>query len=184
MSVVDPVDVDRSFLFVIDIQDRLLPSIHEHEAVVDRSVLMIDAAKILGLPVVWTEQYVKGLGPTNERVRKPLEEIGATPVEKLTFSCCPVVGEQLAGLGRKQVIVVGIEAHVCVQQTVLELLRTDYEAYVLADAVGSRRPLDYDVALLRMQQAGAVITTVESMIFELLKQAGTDAFKSILKIVK
>jgi nicotinamidase-related amidase len=110
---------------------------------------------------------------------------GVTPVEKLVFSACVQgVRDAIAEKGRDQIIVTGIEAHVCVQQSVLDLLRDGKGVWVCADAVSSRRAFDCEVALQRMRQAGAVVTTVESVIFELLGQAGTDAFKQVLKIVK
>ena len=170
-------------LLVVDFQDRLLPAIHEAESCVAAAGRMIEAAHLLGVPMVCTEQYPAGLGRTCSSIR---ERLGDQPaVEKTRFSSCvgPVV-EQLRQLYRPNVIVVGIEAHVCVQQTVLDLLRLGFVPFVCADGVSSRRPFDRDIALDRMRQAGAVVTTTESVIFELLDEAGTDTFKKVLKIVK
>jgi len=170
-------------LLVVDIQEKLLPAIDHAEACVAAAKRMIEAARVLVVPTVVTEQYPAGLGPTCAAIK---EALGDAPVaEKVRFSACvDSVMRALAQLSRRQVIVVGIEAHVCVQQTVLDLLRAGYLPYVCADAVSSRQPLDRQTAMARMRQAGAIITTTESVIFELLGQAGTQQFKQILRIVK
>jgi len=168
---------------VVDVQEKLLPAIHEGEQILENARRMIAAAEVLGVPTLVTEQYPAGLGPTCAGLREALGE--APVIEKTRFSACvPAVVDKLAELGRPAVVVVGVEAHVCVQQTVLDLLRAGYGPWVCADAVGSRRPLDRDTAIERMRQAGAVVTTTESVIFELLGEAGTELFKRILKIVK
>jgi nicotinamidase-related amidase len=136
------------------------------------------------LPIVLSEQYREGLGSTLPDI---LSAAGDVPVlEKLAFS---VWGEspardRIAALARRQVLLVGIETHVCVQQTVLDLLRSGLTPVVLADAVSSRRALDRDIAFARMQHAGAVVTSVESAIFELTQKAGSELFKRILPIVR
>lgn len=170
-------------LLVVDFQDRLLPAIHEAENCVAAAGRLIAAARILGVPAVCTEQNPAGLGRTCVAIR---ESLGDEPaVEKTRFSgCVGGVIDQLRRLDRPNIVVVGIEAHVCVQQTVLDLLRLGFTPFVCADAVGSRRPFDRDIAIERMRQAGVVVTTTESVIFELLGEAGTDTFKKILKIVK
>jgi nicotinamidase-related amidase len=174
---------ETTVLLVVDVQERLLPAIHEGEPLLETTRRMVRAAGVLGVPVVLTEQYPAGLGKTCATLRECLPDV--EPVEKTRFSACVVgVLNKLATLGRPHVIVAGIETHVCVQQTVLDLLRLGYLPYLCADAVGSRRPLDRDVAIERMRRAGAVMTTTESVIFELLGEAGTELFKSVLKIVK
>ena len=174
---------DSTALMVIDVQDNLLPAIHEAERCVETSRRMIDAAKILDLPIVVTEQYPAGLGRTSPTLQASLGD--HVPIEKIRFSACvETVLNRLRELARPNVLVVGTEAHVCVQQTVLDLLRLGYTTNVCVDAVSSRRPMDRDTALQRMAQAGAILTTTESAIFELLGQAGTDTFKEILTIVK
>lgn len=174
---------DDTALLVIDLQERLLPAIDGGKDVLAAAGKMIEAARILGVPIVLTEQYPKGLGPTCAAVRAALGDVAA--VEKLHFTACvaPVIA-RLAELGRPNAVVVGVETHVCVQQTVLDLLRLGYRPMLCADAVGSRRPLDHAVAIERMRQAGAVVTTVESAIYELVGQAGTDVFRQILRLVK
>jgi len=174
---------DNTVLLVVDVQDKLLPAIHEADNVVEFARRMIEAAKVLGLPILAAEQYPQGLGRTCAILREAFAPV--QPVEKTLFSACVArIAERLREVDRLNVLVVGIEAHVCVQQTVLDLVRLGYTPFVCADAVGSRRPLDRDTAIERMRQAGAVITTTESATFELLGEACTDAFKRILKIVK
>lgn len=181
--VPDVIQPDSTVLLVVDYQDRLLPAIHDADTCVEYGRRMIEAARVLGLPVLCTEQNPAGLGSTCSVIREALAD--APVLEKMRFSgCVTEVLDRLRGLDRPNVVVVGIEAHVCVQQTVLDLLRLGYLPFVCADAVGSRRPVDRDMALQRMRQAGAVITTSESVTFELLGEAGTETFKKILKIVK
>jgi nicotinamidase-related amidase len=178
--------VDDTLLLVVDIQERLLPQIADADNVAAAATKLIRAAGVLGLPILATEQYPKGIGPTVACIRDAFPSGAFKPLEKLAFSCCssePAVAA-LAASGRTHILVVGIEAHVCVQQTVLDLLALGYLPFVCADAVGSRRPPDRDVAIERMRQAGAAVTTVESAIFELTHRAGTDQFREILKIVK
>lgn len=179
----EQVTIDQAVLLVVDLQEKLLPAMDGGEGCLAAGIKMIRAARVLEVPVLLTEQYPAGLGPTCAAVR---EAVGETPaIEKLRFSACvePVM-EQLTTLGRRQVLVVGIEAHVCVQQTVLDLLRARYSVWACADAVSSRRPFDRDIALERLRQAGAIVTTTESAIFELLHEAGTPQFKQMLRIVK
>ncbi|MGE5610295.1 MAG: isochorismatase family protein [Bacillota bacterium] len=173
----------NAVLLVVDVQEKLLPAMEAAEACVAGVRKIVEAMKVLEVPTLVTEQYPAGLGRTCAPIRESLGEVAA--VEKVRYSACVEgITEQLAKLSRRQVIVVGVETHVCVQQTVLDLLRSGYAAYVCADAVSSRRSLDRETALARMRQAGAVVTTVESVIFEMLGEAGTECFKKILRIVK
>jgi nicotinamidase-related amidase len=180
LPVIQP---DNALLLVVDVQDRLLPAIHDNAAVVEACRRMIEAAKLLEVPMVVTEQYPEGIGRTCQTL---LQCLGDAPLyTKVRFSACiePVV-EKLTALARPNVIVIGIEAHVCVTQTTLDLLRLGYMPYLCADAVGSRRPYDRDIAIERLRQAGAIVSTTESVTFELMGLAGTDTFKRVLKIVK
>lgn len=171
---------ESAILLVVDLQEKLLPAMHEADACVAGAQKLIRGCQALSVPVVATEQYPAGLGPTCASVR---ELLGEKPFEKMLFSAC-IQSVREAVAGKKQVIVTGIEAHVCVQQTVLDLLREGSDVWVCADAVTSRRVMDCEVALGRMRQAGAMVTTVEGVLFELLGQAGTEDFKKILRIVK
>jgi len=174
---------ESTVLLVVDVQERLMPAIHEQAGCLAAITRTIEGAKVLGVPILATEQYPVGLGSTSAPVRQCWGSV--QPIEKTRFSACvEKVVQRLGELDRPLVLVVGVEAHVCVQQTVLDLLRLGYTPYLCADAVGSRRPLDRDIALDRMRQAGAIVTTSESVLFELLGEAGTEAFKQILRLVK
>ncbi|MBK9128604.1 MAG: hydrolase [Phycisphaerales bacterium] len=177
-------DRDRAQLLVVDIQEKLLPRIDGHEAMLARAEQVIRAALVIGVPVTVSEQYVKGLGPTVARIRDAAGE--APRFEKLAFSFCdePACRERIESLGRPQVILAGIETHVCVLQTALDLLAAGSTPFVVADAVGSRAARDYDVALAGLRSAGAAVTTAESAIFQLLRASGTALFKRVLPLVK
>jgi nicotinamidase-related amidase len=169
-------------LLVVDVQMRLVPAISGHDWVVWNIRRLIDGAKILGLPVAATEQNPKGLGRTVPKLAKRLGDIPS----KLTFSCggCPGLFEELEGRGIHKLLVCGIEAHVCVQQTVLDLLAGAWQVYVAVDAVGSRYEIDYRTALGRMDSAGATLTTAEAALFEWCQVAGTPQFKEISRLAK
>lgn len=175
---------EQAQLLVIDIQERLLPSIADHAAIVASAERMLRAAAVLELPITVSEQYTRGLGPTAPGILAAAQ--GATRLEKMTFSFCEDAAcrQRVSGVLRPQVLIVGIEAHVCVYQTALDLLAMQMRPVVLADAVGSRRPFDCAIALDGLRAAGALVTTVESAIFQLVHEAGTDRFKRILPIVR
>jgi len=169
-------------LVVVDVQQRLVPHITGQQRIIWNIGRLIDGARILGLPVLGTEQYPKGLGPT---VPELAERLGVLPA-KLTFSCagCPEFCEQLSAGRTHKLLVCGIEAHVCVQQTVLDLLSDGWRVYLPVDAVGSRFEIDYQTALRRMESAGATLTTTEAALFELCRTAGTSQFKAISQLVQ
>lgn len=173
---------DNTALLVIDVQERLVPHISNHKRIVWNIRRLIDAASILGVRIVGTEQYPKGLGPTVSVLAKRL---GPLP-EKLMFSCreCWDLFRELKEHGTRNLLVTGIEAHVCVQQTVLDLLAQGWRVYVAADAVGSRHQIDYEIALRRMELSGAVLTTTEAALFEWCVRAGTDQFKQISRLAQ
>ena len=172
-----------SRLLVIDLQERLVPAIDGGDDVVANTVKLVRAAEVLGVPVSVTEQYPKGLGPT----AKPLAELLPEPTEKIEFSCLNSLDWNSEGSdpeARFKVVIAGVEAHVCVQQTVLDLLAHGFRVYVAADAVGSRSPIDRKFALKRMVLSGAVLTTTEAIMFEWCERAGSDEFKAISRLVK
>jgi nicotinamidase-related amidase len=175
---------DDTLLVIVDIQTKLLNLIFEKERLASSCRKLIQAAKLLEVPMVMTEQYPKGMGPTDPQILELLEDVGA--IEKVSFSCCGVedFNQRISGFGRKQMLVIGIEAHVCILQTVHDLLHRGYLAYVPYDAVSSRKEGDYTNALDRMRQAGAVIGSVESAVFELLERAGTPVFKQVSRLIK
>jgi len=169
-------------LVVVDVQEKLVPAIADRHVVVWNVRRLIDGAKLLGMPVAATEQYPKGLGPT---VPELAERLGAIP-SKLAFSCCacPEIFREFERRGVHKVLVCGVEAHVCVEQTVLDLLGNGWRVYVAADAVGSRREVDYRIALQRMDAAGATVTSTEAALFEWCRVAGTPEFKQISRLAK
>jgi nicotinamidase-related amidase len=169
-------------LLVVDVQEKLLPLIPGQERMVWNVRRLIDAAKLLGLPVLATEQYPKGLGHTTPVLA---ERLGNVP-EKLAFSCggCPEIFADLGQRGVHKLLVCGIETHVCVQQTVFDLMAAGLRIYVPADAVAARGALDHETALRRMDAAGATLTTTEAALFEWCQAAGTPEFKEISKLVR
>lgn len=179
-------DTDRACILVVDLQEKLLPLTAGWANIVASTEKLIDGASIFGLPAIVTEQYPKGLGPTHAPLADRLRRTKARFLEKPTFSACRDSGvqEALRSLNRHQVVVAGIETHVCVQQTTLDLRSRDYDVFVCADAVGSRGELDHERSLQRMQQAGAYITTVESVLFELCGRCDTAEFKRMLEVIK
>ena len=175
---------DKTALLIIDIQERIIRVINEYETVVENTIKLIKGFKALGIPIYYTEQYPKGLGPTVESIQNELE--GNDAIQKLTFSCSGAgdLFSELKKNGISQVVVCGVESHVCVQQTVLDLLANDFQVNLAADAVSSRRVKDYEISFSRMRQHCAEVTTTEAILFELLNVCGTDVFKQISKIVK
>ena len=175
---------DEAVLLVIDEQEKLLPSIFEEDRVRRNTVAVVQAAKILGVPIIVTEQYPKGIGKTAADVKEALGDLEV--IEKMTFSTFgePAFVEALEALGRKTLIAVGIEAPVCVTQSVLDGLRAGYAVHVLADAISSRIEANWQTGLGRMRQAGAILSSTEMALFELLGVAGTPEFKEALKLIK
>jgi nicotinamidase-related amidase len=173
---------ENSRLLIVDVQDKLLPLIPVAERLVHNCRRLLDGAKIVSVPTFGTEQYPKGLGHTRAELA---ERLGPMPA-KVCFSCVPVLGwgdaTELTD-DRDQVVVAGMETHVCVLQTVLDLIAGGFRVYVPADAVASRSELDWRIALERLSSSGATITTVESVLFEWCQQAGTPAFKAIQKLI-
>lgn len=169
-------------LLVVDVQLRLIPVIAHHARVVWNVRRLIDGARVLGLPVIATEQYPAGLGATVPELADRLGEVPA----KLSFSCCgcPEAFASLEKSGVHRLLVCGVEAHVCIQQTVLDLLASGWRVYVAVDAVGSRFAIDYETALKRMDSAGATLTTTEGALFEWCQVAGTPQFKQISQLAR
>jgi len=179
---------DTAALCVIDIQERLAAAMAEREAVIAGARQMILAARPLGLPIVVTEQYPSGIGPTEPEIVNALGD-HYQPLEKLHFSCCnePAFAARLGELkeaGRMQVILCGMEAHVCLLQTGLDLLDAGFQVHVLADVVCSRNAEHKRLSLEQMRQAGAVVTCVESAAYQMLGRAGTPEFKELLPLFK
>lgn len=177
-------EADKSVLCVIDVQERLAPATAEPDRVIAKSALLMKAAARLAVPIMVSEQYPKGLGPTVSAL-KDLAPDSAT-FAKLHFSCTddPDYRARLDGLGRGQVVLTGIEAHVCVLQTALGAQSAGYQVAVVADAVTSRDPANKTLGLERLAANGVEIVTSEMVVFEWLKAAGSDAFKALSPLIR
>ncbi len=178
----DLLSAANSRLLIVDVQDKLLPPISNGPRLVHNCRRLIDGAKVVSVPVYGTEQYPQGLGPTTAELATRM----GPRIDKVIFSCAAVLGwGQAADVSdeREQVVVAGMETHVCVMQTVLDLIAGGFRVYVPVDAVGSRGELDAKIALERMAASGATLTTVESVLFEWAEKAGTPEFKQIQKLI-
>ena len=171
---------ERTALVVVDVQEGFRKAIPDFERVAKATATLIEGAEAIGVPIVATEQYPKGLGDTAPEVAEHLPE-DVDPLEKIVFSAAEAEGFDLGG--RDQALVCGIETHVCVNQTVIDLLGSGIEVQVAEDAVASRSEENKLVGLHKMEQAGAVLTSVETALFELLGRAGTDEFKSVQRLI-
>ena len=173
----------QTALLVIDIQERIIKVMRRHKNLIENVTKLIKGAKIVGIPIFYTEQYPKGLGCTVESIKNELENEAE---QKLSFSCIGADGlfYKLKNEKISQLIVCGVESHVCVQQTVLDLLANGFQVNVASNAVSSRFKLDYKTALKRMEKNGAEITTVESILFELLETSDTPEFKKVSVLIK
>jgi nicotinamidase-related amidase len=169
----------------VDIQDRLFPHIYDHQTIAAATTKLVQGLHVLNVPIFVTEQYVEGLGRTTQPIQNALKDL-YSPIEKITFSCCgsQEFMEVIENLQRKFVILCGIEAHICVLQTALDLREAGYTPVIVEDCVGSRTANDKAIALKRLRKAGCVVTTFESILFELCVVAGTETFKQISSIVK
>ncbi len=177
-------DARQSVLFIVDIQTRLAPAIADADAVIARTLILLAAAARLGVPVVVSEQYPQGLGPTDARLL-PLPE-GAAIMPKTSFSAQadPAIAAHVAQLDRHQIVLAGMETHVCVLQTALGLKTAGYAVGVAADAVGSRHPERKQRGLERMRDAGIAMVDSEMVVFEWLADAGSQAFKELSRLIR
>ena len=181
------VSADDTILLVIDIQERLAPAIAHSEALIEKTGILLQAAAALGLPVLATEQYPKGLGPTIEPLRSLFSQTASYigTFEKIQFSALtPEVHAAIEATGRKKVVIAGMETHVCVFQTARALQASGFQCFLAADAVGSRTDANRANGIDLIRACGAVVTNVETLVFDWLKQAGTPLFKQISKLIK
>lgn len=176
------IERDNAILLVVDVQEKLFPHMEDKEGLAQKTLILLKGLQALEVPMLTARQYPKGLGDTIAILQPYFNEY----FDKTTFSCCGNASllERIRALGRKNIIVSGIEAHICVLQTVIDLKTHGFLPVVVTDAVSSRYHTDYETALKRMEQEGAVLTTTESILFELCCQAGTTAFKTISQLVK
>lgn len=175
-------DRGRAALAVIDVQEAFRPAVLDFERIAANVAVLIQGARILGLPVAVTEQYPQGLGKTVPEVADHLA--GVEPIEKVCFSAVDADRFPAALQGRDQVVLCGIETHVCVNQTAEDLLATGREVHVVEDAVSSRTQENRELGLHKMEHSGATLTSVETALFELLRRAGTPEFKEVQALVK
>lgn len=174
-------DSKKSALLLIDVQEKLIPTIRDNSQLIANCVWLLKVAQRLQVPILASEQYAKGLGPTIAQLRELVPQDAL--MEKRHFSCVSDPGclQKIMAVNRSQIVVIGIEAHVCVMQTAMELEAKGKEIYVVADAIASRNDLDKQLAIQRMHAAGISIITKEMVLFEWLHQAGTPEFKEISK---
>jgi len=175
---------EDSIALIIDIQEKLFPHIYDNQQIAKNTRILIQGLKALEIPIIVTEQYTQGLGPTIEPINLALGDYRVN--EKMSFSCCDdaQISEELALKSKYKVIIAGIEAHVCVLQTAIDLIRNGYTPVVVEDCISSRTENNKKFAVKRMSQEGAIITTYESILFELCRYSGNDIFKAISKMVK
>jgi len=173
-----------SALIVIDVQERLVPVMQAPARTVQNTKLLLHAARINNVPAILTEQYPKGLGPTLSEVKKAAGE--SIVLSKMHFSCMedPIFAKEFKSLGRRQAILVGMEAHICVVQTAASLFEDGYEVFVVSDATASRTIESEKACLERLSAAGVSIVTTEMVVFEWLGKAGTASFKELLPLIK
>lgn len=187
-------DKNQAILVVVDVQTRLLPAIHEAEETVGQICRLIRGFRIVGAPILVTEQYRQGLGETDPRIQAAIVEKEPNdgrehrfePLEKMHFSCFldDSFRATLEATGRRQVVLCGIESHVCVHQTAIHLIEGGYHVEIAADAVSSRSPRNRKIALRRLAAEGAKVTSVETAIFEMLEVSGTDSFRRWVKTIR
>lgn len=178
------IGADEVFLTIVDVQERLSAAMQHKDRVTANISHLIELSKMISLPVIVTEQYPKGLGPTLPELKAMLPDVNI--LEKIAFSCCedPAFMQAAAETGKKTAILTGMETHVCVLQTCLGLLSAGYNVHVVKDAICSRSDDNWQTAIELMRDAGAVITCTETVLFQLLKVAGTDEFKAISKRIR
>ena len=175
----------NTVLVIIDVQEKLMPVIDGAKAVLRNIDRLVRGAEILGVPALVTEQYVKGLGPTVDTIREALGD-RYRPIEKDCFSAhgCAAFTAQLRSMDRRQIVIAGVETHVCVYQTVMDLVGDGFEVTIAADAVSSRTPENREIALKRLISEGAKLSSTEMALFELTGMSGTDEFRAISRLIK
>ncbi len=175
---------ENALAMVVDVQERLFPHIHDYVGLEKNLGILIEGLKILGIPIFVTEQYPKGLGKTIDSVSDMVTDY--PPREKTAFSCCdePAIMEQIELTTKREMILAGVESHVCILQTALDLYERGFKPIVVEDCVGSRKPEDKRIAMKRLAQEGIRVTSYESILFELCRFTGHESFRAISKLVK
>ncbi|MCI0413485.1 isochorismatase family protein [bacterium] len=183
MTNIPRLNRDNILFIFIDLQDKLLMKIPDVQQLLSRNELLIASANALGLPYMVTSQYRRGLGEIAGSLRDKIE----VPVlDKTSFSCVgdETIGKELEGFRRRSLVISGVETHICVMQTCLDLLAKGFQVSIVADAVGARKQADHELGLKRMESSGALPVTAEMVIYELLGRSDSDAFKKILPLIK
>ena len=178
------IERDQAVALVVDYQEKLVPVMHEKELLIRNSEILIQGLNILEVPMYITQQYTKGLGDTVPAIKEALGEF--SPMEKTSFSAmgCDEFVTWVKAQGKKTILVCGVESHICVLQSIIDLLREGYRVFIVADCVGSRMVYNKDYAIQRAAQEGAFVTTCEGALYEMVQGAGTPHFKAISKITK
>lgn len=178
------INSENAFLLFIDVQERLLPAMHEPQRILNNCRVLMQAGSLLGLPILVSEQYPKGLGPTVSDLASLVPP--SCVRSKIHFSCLgdDALANEIAGLGRRQAVVCGIESHVCVTQTALDLVADGKDCFVVGDATSSRDPSHVPIALDRLRGEGAKVVVTEQVLFECLDKAGTNLFKEVTALIK
>ncbi len=177
-------ELDNTALVIIDVQGKLANLMYQKEELFRNLSILVKGALLLKMPIILTEQYPQGLGPTIPEIMSLLTNV--KPLTKMSFSCCGEKGfmDRLQAVEKTQLLITGIESHICVYQTAVDLINMEYEVHLVSDAVSSRRMQNKEVALQRISKAGAVITSVEMALFELIKTAEYSDFRKLSSIVK
>lgn len=180
--------VDNTVFLLIDVQGKLATMMYKQDKLFDSLKKILTGMSILKVPVIWMEQIPDKLGPTSKEILDLMHELmpDVTPIAKKSFSCCRnnQFMDTFKALGRSQVLLSGIESHICVYQTAMELIETDCEVQVLTDCVSSRTKMDKKLGIKRIEQAGGAATSCEMILFELMKSAEGEAFRQLIKVIK
>ena len=178
--------IENTCLVIVDIQEKLAKLVHEKERVVSNSAVLVQVAQTLQIPILWCQQVPTALGPTVRELWGLLTKAGIESIDKTTFSCCgdPAFMKKIDDLKLQTAIVCGIESHVCVFQTAMDLIQHGLYVHVVADAVSSRTNENKQIGLHRMAKEGAVITSTEMLLFELLRDAKHEKFRELAKLIK
>ncbi len=184
MKDVGIINRNKTALIVVDVQEKFRPVIFEMDRVIDNTKKVIEGASILGIPIIVTEQYPKGLGKTVDDIKDSLGDF--KPIEKLSFSCFGDTKfiEELEKLNVTDIIILGIEAHVCITKTILDAIAKGYRVHLVTDAISSRSESNLKIAIERAKQSGAFLASSEMILFQLMDAAGTEEFKKISEIIR
>ena len=180
------IDESKLLCFLIDIQEKLFPRIFDNQSILYKVKTYLKIVNSMNLPLILTEQYPKGLGKTIDMIESNIKTKNFYKFQKTSFSCIGAddVRDQLSNLEKKQVLLCGIETHICVLQTAFDLLKMDYDVFILDECVGSRNKLDKDIGISRLRKSGCTVLTLEMLAFELVRSSAHPNFKNISDLIK